>query len=480
MMLGNISFGFLVRITLARRLPLEEFGLYYAIFAFLGLIGLLKNLGLNNAVIKFIPEFLVNNEKDKVNTSILFLLFFSLISSIIVAVFIYLFSPEISIHYFHDPLAGKVLRIFLIFFVVSFLVSSLSSIFNAFQRPLLLSYSGLFINLGIFILVFLNEGLNVIHVSWYNNIVYSIVLILNFFFLFHTHNLFKHRVAPVRPVGKKLLKFGLASTASSVVSHTTARLDTIILTFSQNLAIVGVYSALTPFTKIFKIVGSSISRIFFPITSELYGAGKTEELKVALGRIHRYILIILTPLAIILFTYSDFILEVIFGREFIPGANAARIIIISALIAPISIVNVGTINGLGFPLKNTVIVTISGVTNIIFNIILIPLWGYNGAAMAYFFEKIIVFSATHFYLKRLINYKPEIFSMMKIIFVGMLISGLMVFSNVFFAEMSLWGLLFRYTLVSIFGILSYFALCMVIKIISLDEIKRMGMMLFRR
>jgi len=478
-MLGNIVFGFLIRITLARRLPLEEFGLYYAIFAFLGLIGLLKNLGLNNAVIKYIPEFLINNEKDKVKTSILFLLFFSFTSSVIVAAFIYLFSPEISINYFHDPAACKALRIFLIFFVVSFLSSCLSGVFNAFQRPLLLSYHGLFINITLFVLIFLNDKLNIIYVSWYNNIVYLAVLIINTFFLFQIFNLFKHHTAPVWPVGKKLFKFGLASTASSVVSHTTGRLDTILLTFFQSLATVGVYSALTPFTRIFKIVGSSISKIFFPITSELYGSGKTEELKVALGRIHRYILIILTPLAIILFTYSDFILEVIFGREFIPGANAARIIVISALISPISIVNVGTINGLGFPLKNTVIVTISGVTSIIFNIILIPLWGYNGAAMAYFFEKIIVFSATHFYLKRIINYKPEVFLMLKILFVGMLVCGSMAFSNIFFAEMSLWGLLFRYAMVSILGILSYSALCMVLKIITLNEIKKMAGMLFR-
>ncbi len=479
-MLGNIGFGFLIRIILARRLSLDDFGLYYAILAFLGIAGMLKNLGLNNAVIKFIPEFLVNNEKDKVKTSILLLLIFSLTSSIIVAAFIYLFSPEISTHFFRDPNSVKVLRIFLIFFIVSSLSSCLSGIFNAFQRPLLLSYHGLFTNLILFILIFLNDKLNIIHVSWYNNIVYIAVLIINTFFLFQIFNLFRHPAAPVWPVGKKLFKFGLASTASSVVSHTTGRLDTIFLTFFQSLATVGVYSALTPFTRIFKIVGSSISKIFFPITSELYGSGKTEELKVALGRIHRYILIILTPLAIILFTYSDFILEVIFGREFIPGANAARIIVISALISPISIVNVGTINGLGFPLKNTVIVTISGVTSIIFNIILIPLWGYNGAAMAYFFEKIIVFSATHFYLKRIINYKPEVFLMLKILFVGMLVCGSMAFSNIFFAEMSLWGLLFRYAMVSILGILSYSALCMVLKIITLNEIKKMAGMLFRR
>jgi O-antigen/teichoic acid export membrane protein len=480
MMLGNIVFGFLIRITLARRFPLEYFGLYYAVFAFLGLMGLLKNLGLNNAVIKYIPEFLINNEKDKVKTSILFLLFFSFTSSIIVAVFIYLFSPEISTHYFHDPAACKVLRIFLIFFIVSSLSSCLSSVFNAFQRPLLLSYHGLFINLILFVLIFLNDKLNIIYVSWYNNIVYIAVLIINTFFLFQIFNLFKHHAAPVWPVGKKLFKFGLASTASSVVSHTTGRLDTILLTFFQSLATVGVYSALTPFTKLFKIVGSSISRIFFPITSELYGAGKTEELKIALGRIHRYILIILTPLAIILFTYSDFILEVIFGREFIPGANAARIIVISALINPISIVNVGTINGLGFPLKNTVIVTISSITNIIFNIVLIPLWGFNGAAVAYFLQKIITFSATLFYLKKIINYRPEIFSMLKIVFIGLLVCGMMGVSNVFFNEPPLWRLLVQYSLVSLFGIFTYSIICMVFNIIRLDEIKLIAKILLSR
>ena len=50
--------GYLVRLVLARSLSVEDYGLFYAVFAFLGLFGMFKTLGLDKALIKFIPEFM--------------------------------------------------------------------------------------------------------------------------------------------------------------------------------------------------------------------------------------------------------------------------------------------------------------------------------------------------------------------------------------------------------------------------------------
>ena len=56
--------GYIVRFMLARNLTVEEFGLFYAVFAFLGLIGIFKSLGFDKALVKFIPEFIHKKEKD--------------------------------------------------------------------------------------------------------------------------------------------------------------------------------------------------------------------------------------------------------------------------------------------------------------------------------------------------------------------------------------------------------------------------------
>lgn len=470
MTLLNSIFGFLVRIILARNLTLSDFGFFYAVIAFFGLVGLLKNLGINQAIIKYIPEFKAQKSFDKIKTSILFAFIFSIVSSAIVGSLLLYFSSEISAGYFKDPNVNAVFRVFLIFFVVQLLVTSINSMFNAFQRPLLMSYSGVFINLAFLLLVFFSDGMNINRVVWYYNGVHITVLITNFVLLLNVFNIFKYKASPYLPVAKKLVPFGAASTASTVVSHTAIRIDTIFLTFFQNLETVGIYSAITPFRTIFKIAGSSISKIFFPLTSELYGEGRTDELKVTLDKIHRYIAFLVMPLAVIFFAYTEFIINTLFGPEFVEGANAARFVVLSALIRPIGIINVGTINGLGKPIKNTQIITITGISNILLNIILIPLWSYNGAALALLINRLILFWATNHVLYRLIAYKYNLFYVIRIIFIGIIMYASLVLMKMLFVDTSIWLMIVQYTVASLLGTAVYLGFSISLKAVSIKEL----------
>jgi|GEM_PF-2661898 len=476
----NTFFGFLVRIVLARNLTLADFGFFYAVLSFLGLVGLLKNLGINSAIIKYIPEFLVKKDMEKVKTSILFSLAFSITTSVIVVSLLYYFSSDIATGYFKDPNVDTVFRIFLIFFVVQLLVSSINSVFNAFQHPILLSYSGVFINLFFFLSIYFSDKLEIARVAWYYNGVYIAVLVTNFVLLLNVFNIFKYRSSGFMPVAKKLIPFGAATTASTIISHTAVRVDTIFLTFFQNLETVGIYSALTPFRMVFKIAGSSISKILFPMTSELYGQGKTKELKNVLKMIHKYIVILLLPVAVVFLAYTEFIIETIFGAKFIEGADAARLIILASILRPLDIINVGTINGLGKPIKNTQIITISGIINLLLNIILIPLWSYEGAALAILINRIIVFTATNIVIYRLIEYRFNFFLTMKAFLAGAVMYLFLVFVQAYFYDTNIWLTITQYTAASILGILFYFALCFHLRVATLDEIVRIYKLVLKK
>ena len=73
--------GYLVRFVLARNLTVEEFGLFYAVFAFLGLLGLFKSFGFDKALIKFIPEFKHKKRNDLIKSSIIYVSFIQLITN---------------------------------------------------------------------------------------------------------------------------------------------------------------------------------------------------------------------------------------------------------------------------------------------------------------------------------------------------------------------------------------------------------------
>ena len=82
--------GYLVRVLLARFLTVEDFGLFYAVFSFLGLLGVFKSLGQEQAIVKFIPEFLHTKRNDLVKSSILYTTATIFMTNIIVIASIYL------------------------------------------------------------------------------------------------------------------------------------------------------------------------------------------------------------------------------------------------------------------------------------------------------------------------------------------------------------------------------------------------------
>ena len=60
------ALGYLTRLVIARNLTLEEYGLFYSIFALVMLFGLFKDFGPGAALAKFIAEFKVNKEFGKI------------------------------------------------------------------------------------------------------------------------------------------------------------------------------------------------------------------------------------------------------------------------------------------------------------------------------------------------------------------------------------------------------------------------------
>jgi len=102
--------GYLVRLVLARNLNVEEFGLFYAVFAFLGFFGMFKTFGFDKALIKFIPEFRHQKNYGLIKSSIIYASFIQLITNSVIIIGVYLFSSYLSVKFFHIAEAAIVLK----------------------------------------------------------------------------------------------------------------------------------------------------------------------------------------------------------------------------------------------------------------------------------------------------------------------------------------------------------------------------------
>src|SRR3989338_9909899 len=92
--------GYVVRVLLARNLEVEEFVLFYAVFAFVGIFGIFKSLGFDRALAKFIPELVHKKESSRIKNCIMYSAFIQLLTNFVVIIVIYLISDFLAVNYF--------------------------------------------------------------------------------------------------------------------------------------------------------------------------------------------------------------------------------------------------------------------------------------------------------------------------------------------------------------------------------------------
>ena len=123
--------GYIVRIILARNLAIEEFGLFYSVLSFLGLLWTFQSLGFDKATSRFIPQFLHKKQYSLIKSSMIYVNAIQLVTNIIIIISVYLFSDFLAAHFFHNNEASIILRLMAIAFFVDSFVLTLKSMLVA-------------------------------------------------------------------------------------------------------------------------------------------------------------------------------------------------------------------------------------------------------------------------------------------------------------------------------------------------------------
>ena len=148
------------------------------------------------------------------------------------------------------------------------------------------------------------------------------------------------------------------------------------------MASVGVYSASYGIGSIVSLFYGALSIILLPTLSRLYEANKIEEIKTHLKYLSKVYLMLTIPSAFGLTVLSKSLLSTLTTSEFISGFIIIPIIALATIFF-----NYGSMNGnVLIVYKKTktfgLITIVSALINIVLNIILVPIIGISGAAIA--------------------------------------------------------------------------------------------------
>lgn len=199
---------------------------------------------------------------------------------------------------------------------------------------------------------------------------------------------------------KDLIKSSLPITFSNFFILIYNYVNILMLSLMRNDSETGIYNAGFKFVLLVMVSSSIIQGAFFPILAR---ADSREQRRNVMKIYSNLMFICGTITAILVFTFSDYIILIVYGHAYIATASVLKIMMITVLFM---FINTSYFPPLvGWRMEKTVmyIIAIGGLNNLLLNFYMIPKWGVNGAAYSSLISEIIVMIGQSIVFLKLLN-----------------------------------------------------------------------------
>ncbi|MCD4672155.1 MAG: flippase [Anaerolineaceae bacterium] len=459
------------QIALARILGPAGLGIYSLGWNTLRIISLFAPMGLDKGVIRFASHQFTNRKEDgDLHKLVLQSLFMSLASSICIAVILFGFAPVLE-NLFRKQGLTQIFR--LISFAVPFATllvvgASATSISQDVKYSILSEeIAQPSINL-VLILLFYWLGMGIGGAVLAASVSFFLSAGLAIYFLRRLIPGMFAWEAKIRlfNINSKLLTYSLPIALSGAFSTLILLLDRVMIGYFRTDFETGIYQAISLYSLIFVTILSALKTIFSPMISELFN-------NTALARFHslyklttKWGIYFGIPFLLILLFSPDEVIRILYGEIYTVGTSALTILMLG------QIANIGTgpvdlmlmmtdhqkdwlwITGAGFFI------------NIVLNVLLIPSFGYTGAATSVSITLSIIYIAGLIRVKQVHGIWPYAWQYLKGLLITLFtIIVLVVFNRILQVDSALLHVL-------IISVLSFGVFIAGLLIIGLDEADR--------
>jgi O-antigen/teichoic acid export membrane protein len=199
--------------------------------------------------------------------------------------------------------------------------------------------------------------------------------------------------------------FWIFLAASGFFILTTA--DVIFIGYYMGNAEVGVYRVALQLASLGVFVALALENVLFPKFSSWSEEGKHEMIATSLSRAYTYSLVLAIPFCVGGWLLADKLLYFLYGEAFTSGTLALMVLFPLYVIYVFQFLQTMTLNALNHPKDSFWITSIIVVVNIVLNMLLIPVLGIAGAALATFISILISTILGYLVLRKYLLVKIE-------------------------------------------------------------------------
>lgn len=375
----QLGLVFLFRVTIARYLTVDGFGLVALFMAAINTIGLVSVAGLDVGVGRYVPRFDdVAKRGDIVRSAIEVAVPLSLFA----AVSIYLASGWLATDVFNEPSLEPL-----------FVVAAIATPFYGLQRlaigaargqeetvpkvlieNLLIPGSQLVLTLLVILL-----GYHMLGVAWAFAGGLVLAGLLGAIYLLKRTPI---RMAARGSMHRELAVFSIPLVITGIMFNLIHYLDTFLLGYLSTASSVGIYNTVYPLSQLVTVFLSSFGFLFLPAISGLQSDGRIDRADDLAKLTAKWIFFLTFPVFALMFFFPEPTISLTFGAKYAPGALALSVLVFGFLVhSGFGPTGKGLV-ALGHTRLVMIDNVIAAAVNVALNIYLIPRFDFLGAAIA--------------------------------------------------------------------------------------------------
>ncbi len=386
----GMFFGLLSRILIVRIVSQEEYGIYSLSLAIYSIVSTFAMFGLNEGVARQISYNI--RDSRKISNIILSSMFLIVLSGILVVFLFYTFFIDFliffkGVHSIYDAkFALEVLILSLPFYL---LINTITSIFRGFSIVEAKVYfkdivpKVFFLTFLVFIF-FLEYSFREVLYSFLLAYILTSILALHYLRLkLKAYNFdLRKRFQPIFFESIDLIKFSFPLLFVGIMGVLISWTDTLMLGYFRSSAEVGIYNVALPLADIVVAILGASGYIYLPVASQMFSEKKFHDLFNVYQTLTKWLIIVSAPIFFLLFVFSNQVIEVLFGAEYIEAGVPLKLLLIGFISSIVWGLNALTLVAMGYTKVVGKTYTVVVFLNITLNYILIPKYGIIGAAAA--------------------------------------------------------------------------------------------------
>ncbi len=372
---------FALYILISRYYGAETFGVFNLIFALMLTFSVLTRVGLDTYLLRVVSS--LKDDKEEIALFLKRVFTILLFSSLFVSLLIYAFSNYID-EYLFKSIDAKAYIIGLAFITLPYtFFNVLPELFRGFEDirryAFFRNFSQNFtIVLLVSLSIFGSFNYDPIYILYFSIVLIAISIVVTAYIFLKKQKinlLIKGRY------NKKILKYSYPMFLASSIMFIMGYVDSFMISYYLDEYHVGIYNACINLSMLITFIPMAIGGFISPKVSLAYSNNEFDKIKNIFKNSFIIILIVTLPIFLILYLYADSFLA-LFGADF-------RIATTTLLLTNIAFLSEALCGPVGFIMNMTdnqhlfmKILIISLLINIVFNALLIPIYGINGAATA--------------------------------------------------------------------------------------------------